>query len=140
LFSQRKNSDAQADRHPAEDRTRRLEAAMSGALDIQRPAAGVICISFNAFSSGTLRGFGDFHIAGWHFRILGCSCHRQNESRWVGLPSKPLFDKQTGLVLRDDGGKVKYVPVISFDDMSLLRRFSDASVAALDLYAPGWDR
>ena len=115
---------------------------MSYELDIsrQRKEGGVPCINFQPFESGTLRGFGDFHIVGWHFRVFGCSCHVQNDRRWVGLPGKPLLDR-AGQVQRDeDTGKIRYVPVIGFDDKDLLHRFNDAAVAALDAYQPGWDR
>ena len=71
--------------------------------------------------------------------MLGCSCHRQNESRWVGLPGKPLIDK-AGPALRDDNGKIRYQAVLAFDDREILRRFSDAACAALDVYPPGWDQ
>ena len=91
---------------------------MSGAVETIRPAAGagVTCIGFTPFGTGTLRGFGGFHVVGWRLRVLGCSCHRQNESRWVGLPGKPLVDK-AGVALRDDNGKIRY------------RRFSPSTIA-----------
>lgn len=113
---------------------------MTGALDIRRRAeGGISCLAFNAFAgSGTLKGFGDFHVVGWHFRIFGCSAHCQTNSRWVQLPSKPLIDK-AGLALREDSGKIRYAPVIAFDHRELLRRFSDAACQALDAYYPGWD-
>ena len=72
------------------------------------------------------------------FRILGRPAHAGNDRCWVGLPGKPLLDR-AGQVQRDEQtGKVRYVPVIVFDDKNLLHRFSDAAARALDLYAHGW--
>ena len=46
-----------------------------------------------------------------------------------------------GVPLRDEAtGKIRYVSFAAFDDKDLLRRFSDAAVAALDPYPPGWER
>ena len=116
---------------------------MSYAVDIsrQRRDAGVSIIAFHRFDGpNTLRGFADVHIVGWHFRISGCPAHAGNDRRWVGFPGKPLTDRD-GVPLRDEStGKVRYVSFASFDDKDLLRRFSDAACAALDLYQPGWDR
>jgi hypothetical protein len=116
---------------------------MSYELDVsrQRREGGISVISFNPVNGpNTLRGFADLHIVGWHFRILGCPCHAGYDRRWVGLPGKPMTDRE-GIPMRDEStGKIRYVSFAAFDDKDLLRRFSDAACAALDVYAPGWDR
>ena len=116
---------------------------MTGILDIVRPATGggINCIAFKPYDSGgVVRGWADLQIIGWHFRILGCPASSHGERRWVGLPGKPMTDRD-GQPLRDEGGKARYVAFAAFDDKDLLHRFfSDAAVRALDLYAPGWDR
>ena len=103
-----------------------------------RHGSGIACIGFQPFESGTLRGFGDFLVPAWHLQMLGCSCHCQGDRRWIGLPSKPLIDRG-GHALRDEStGKIRYAPVVGFDDKEVLHRFSDAAIAALDVYRPGW--
>ena len=119
-------------------------AGLSGDIvDIrrQRSGGGISCIGFAPVNGpNTLRGFGDLHILGWHFRILGCPAHAGNDRRWVGLPGKPMTDRE-GVPLRDEStGKIRYVSFAAFDDKDLLHRFSDAACAALDAYQPGWDR
>ena len=58
--------------------------------------------------------------------------------RTVGLPGKPMIDRE-GLPLRDESiGKLRYIGFAAFDDMELLWRFSDAAVSALDADYPAW--
>jgi hypothetical protein len=39
--------------------------------------------------------------------------HQAGSKAWAGPPCRPMIDRD-GAVMRDDEGKVKYVPVISF--------------------------
>lgn len=108
------------------------------ALRNRSGAPPLSCISYTpVIRRKTLCGFADLHLRPWHLRLLGCSCHRQDGSRWVHLPSRALIDKD-GHALRDDGGKIRYEAVIQFDDKDTHRRFSDAAVEAIDAYQPGW--
>src|SRR3954451_17945099 len=76
----------------------------------------ISCIGYSPkHGASTLRGFGDFHIRPWHLRLLGCSCHRRGQDRWMHLPSRVLIDK-TGQALRDDDGKFRYEAALQFDD------------------------
>ena len=62
---------------------------MNSCLDIQRPLrkGGIIRLALTPFSgTGSLKGFGDFQVMGWHLQVFGCGCHRQGESRWAWLP------------------------------------------------------
>lgn len=110
-------------------------------IDRRHPAgSGISVIAFKPYDAGgVLKGWADLHIVGWHFRILGCPASCNGDKRWVGLPGKPMTDRD-GAALRDDSGKVRYVAFASFDDRDTLRRVSDAACAALDAYQPGWDR
>ncbi len=118
---------------------------MSQQIDIQRlphREGGLSVLAFNTVAGpNTLRGFVDLHIVPWHFRILGCPAHCQGERRWVGLPGKPMTDRD-GVPLRDEtNGRVRYASFAAFDNKDTLRRFSDAAVAALDVYTNGaWSR
>jgi hypothetical protein len=116
-----------------------VEAPVSTQLDVSRQShnAGLSCIGFKPITgSSTLKGFADLHIGLWHLRIFGCACHAKGDKRWVQLPARPQLDKE-GHAVRDDAGKVRYYPAISFDDDETRRRFSDAAIAALDSYTNG---
>lgn len=115
---------------------------MSDQLVIQPPRrdGGVAVLSFKPYTGGgVLRGWCDVHVIPWRFRIIGCPASSNGERRWVGLPGKPMTDRD-GQPLRDDKGKVRYSTFASFDDVAILRRFSDSACQALDVYLPGWDQ
>jgi hypothetical protein len=117
---------------------------MGDVVDIRRPTPGhgIACIGFKRLDAGTgsLRGFADLHIGAWHLTLFGCPVHEQNGRRWVQLPSKPQIDKAGQAVLDEASGKPRYFPVLAFDDVETLRRFSDAACTALDACQPGWDQ
>lgn len=100
-------------------------------------AGGLTCLAFHSVHTGTLKGFADFHIIGWHLRIFGCTCHCLGDSRWVQLPSKPLIDKDGQALRHVETGKIRYVPILAFDDNDVL---SDAACLALDASHPGWGK
>ena len=92
---------------------------------VRPPAAGNMgCLSFKPYDAGgVMRGWADLHVVPWHFKIFGCPCSCNGERRWVGLPGKPMTDRD-GVPLRDEAtGKVRYVSFAAFDDKELLHRF-----------------
>lgn len=100
-------------------------------------SAGISILAFKPMSgSGSLRGFVDVHIPAWRLRLFGCPVHESHGRRWVGLPSRPQIDRDGVAVRDEEKGKVRYFPVIGFDDVEVLHRFSDATVAALEIYNP----
>jgi hypothetical protein len=56
---------------------------------------------------------------------------RADGSLSVGVPSKPLVDGE-GRQLRDDAGKRRYAPVLSFASPAVRTRWSAAIVALLE--------
>jgi hypothetical protein len=99
-------------------------------------AASIItCLSFKAHRSGSLVGFADFHLLKLRQKLRGCSVHQSGDRRWVQLPAKPQLDRNRDLV-RDDRGKLQYLPVIEWDSDAVGQAFSDLAVEALLAYAP----
>ena len=79
--------------------------------------------------SGTLRGFLTAHLpSGMVLHEVGI--HTRNGSWWATPASKPMVGKD-GLVLRDETGKVRYSPLVSFDSRQTRDRLSQAVVDAL---------
>jgi hypothetical protein len=86
--------------------------------------------SFNPQHSNTLVGFCTVFIPALHLRIVGCSVHQKNTSRWIGLPAKPWVGSD-GVAKRDDNGKIIYVPTVQFTDFATRDAFSERVIAAL---------
>ena len=53
-----------------------------------------------------------------------------NGARWVGLPAKPVIDRD-GAPKRNAEGKPEYVKLFSFDNRAVSDAFSSAVIAAL---------
>lgn len=49
---------------------------------------------------------------------------------WASPPSKPMLGRD-GRVMTDDMGRRRYVPVVTFVDNAIRRRFSDSVIEAL---------
>jgi hypothetical protein len=92
--------------------------------------------SFSPQRSNTLFGFATVFIPALHLRIVGCSVHQKNTSRWVGLPAKPWVGSD-GVAKRDDDGKIIYVPTVEFTDRATRDAFSERVIAALLVGFPG---
>jgi hypothetical protein len=114
---------------------------MGDVVDIRRASGshGIHILSFTPLDPprGSLREFFDVHIPFFRLRLFGCTAHARDDRRWVALPARPMTGPD-GNTLRDEDGKVRYAPVVAFDDDKVRFRFSDAAIAALDQYAPGW--
>ena len=77
--------------------------------------------------SGTLRGFCTAHLpSGMILHEIGI----HNGSWWASPASKPMLSKD-GTALRDDAGKVRYSPIVSFTDKQTRDRLSRSVVEAL---------
>jgi hypothetical protein len=110
---------------------------------VHRPTGvGVHVLAFNPLDPprGSLRGFFDAHVPGFRYRLFGLTAHSQGGRRWIGLPARPMLDRDGNVLGDQETGKVKYQQIFAFDDDRLRYRFSDACIEALSLYAPGWDR
>jgi hypothetical protein len=79
--------------------------------------------------SDTLRGFLTAHLPSGMI-LHEVSIHTRNGSWWASPSSKPMLSRD-GTALRDDAGKVRYSPVVSFADKQTRDRLSQAVVEAL---------
>jgi len=85
-------------------------------------------------SGGALRGFaGVVTPSGYVFNE--CGIFEQNGRWWASPSSKPMIGRD-GVALKDEKGKVKYAPVVSFTDKNTRNRWSDAVIAALHAAHP----
>ena len=55
---------------------------------------------------------------------------------WVGLPGKAVLDRDKRVVLDETSGKLKYAPVMQWDNAEVRTRFSDAAIQAIRAYDP----
>src|SRR5262245_13553045 len=100
------------------------------------PKYSVVVDSFEPRISNTLRGFCTVVIPELHLRIVDCTVHEKNESRWIGLPAKAQIGRD-GLVRKDERGKMLYVPAIEFTDKLTREAFSRRVIDALIMRYPG---
>ena len=91
--------------------------------------------SFKPLRSNTLFGFCDVTVPEMHLKIRDLAVHEKNNSRWVGLPAKPLITRD-GQVKRDERGKITYVPILEFINRETRDAFSDRVIAALLIRFP----
>jgi hypothetical protein len=79
--------------------------------------------------SGTLRGFCTAHLPSGMI-LHEVALHQRNGAWWASPASKPMLSKD-GTALRDEAGKVRYSPIVSFTDKQTRDRLSHAVVDAL---------
>jgi hypothetical protein len=95
---------------------------------------GFVVESFTPMAKNTLLGFATVRVpSGLLFHDV--AIHRQNGSAWASPASKPMTDRNGG-VMRDGEGRVRYTPVVSFSDKTVRTRWSNAVVAALKEQRP----
>jgi hypothetical protein len=85
-------------------------------------------ISWRPCRRNTLRGFTAVELPSG-LRIMEIPVHVTAGRAWAGLPARPMVDNATGTALRDERGKIRYSPVLSWRDRDLADRWSDAVVA-----------
>ena len=84
--------------------------------------------------SGSLRGFVTSKMRSGMV-IHEAGAFEQNGKWWVAPPGKPMISRD-GVVMRDDKGKIRYSPVVTFADKSTSKRWSDAVIQALHAAHP----
>jgi hypothetical protein len=90
-------------------------------------------VTWKPLRSGTLVGFCTVKIRELRWIIRDLTVHARGDKHWCALPGKAQLDKQ-GQALRDEHGKIRYVPVIEIDDTTFRRAFSDRVIEALQRY------
>ncbi|OOG66726.1 hypothetical protein B0E45_26165 [Sinorhizobium sp. A49] len=95
-----------------------------------------VCLKLKPVVSGALCGYADLRVVDWGVTLFGCGCFVSRTGlASVALPTKPLV-RTDGVIWRDKCGKRCFDPVLSFDDLTALRLFSDAAVSAIGLCDP----
>jgi hypothetical protein len=94
----------------------------------------VRCREFKPLVRHTLRGFATVHIAEMCLAVHDVAVHTKNGKRWAQLPAKPQI--RDGTLVKNDDGKVQYVPVMHFDTREVADAFSAAVINAVLELAP----
>jgi hypothetical protein len=78
----------------------------------------------------TLQGFAKIRVDEWELCLDGVAIHTKEGKSWASLPSRPQLDRD-GAAMRGDDGKVRYFPILEFDDKAASFKFSDAVIEAV---------
>ncbi len=95
----------------------------------------VALLDWKSIKRNSLRGFATVRI-GKALKVSDVAVHCSHGKRWASLPSKPQVDGQ-GNAIRDQNGKIKYIPVVAWLDKQTADRFSEAVIAAIEAQSPG---
>lgn len=87
------------------------------------------CVAWRPLRRNTLAGFAQIRIVDMRLTILDVALHNKGESHWAALPGKPQV--RDGMLVRDDAGKIQYVPLFEFDTAEVRTAFARAAVAAV---------
>ena len=92
-------------------------------------ASSFIVEDCKPLARNSLRGFARVRLpSGMILRDV--AIHAKNASAWAAPASKPMIDRN-GMVMKDQGGKIKYAPIIEFTSKVLRDKFSKAVIDAL---------
>ena len=90
----------------------------------------VVLLAWKPMPRNSLRGFAKIRL-GKSLVISDIAVHCHTGRRWAQLPSKPMVGKD-GNGIRDDAGKLRYVPMLEWTDKAAADRFSEAVLAAVE--------
>lgn len=88
----------------------------------------VVLIEWRPLVKGHLLGFAKIQLGALKISDVAVLCNTGR--KWCNLPSKPMMD-QDGTAKRDDGGKIKYVPLLEWSNKDTADRFSVSVIAAI---------
>jgi len=91
------------------------------------------CEDFRPLERGTLQGFATIRIAEMCLTIRDIAVHKKGERAWAQLPAKPQLNSNRELV-KDQDGKVQYVPFFRWDSPQVSDAFSAAVLRAVNSY------
>jgi hypothetical protein len=77
------------------------------------PKLSINVDSFTPLVRNTLRGFLTAVIHETVLFFIDMPVHESHGRRWCSLPAKPQLNKD-GVALRDDRGKIQYLPTVQF--------------------------
>lgn len=95
----------------------------------------LVLLEWKAVPRNSMRGFATVRL-GKALKIRDVIVHCNSGRRWANMPAKPMTDKD-GNPIRDDRGKIKYVPLLEWLDKDSADRFSEAVIAAVEAVHPG---
>jgi hypothetical protein len=95
----------------------------------------VALLEWRPLKQNSLRGFATVRI-GAALKVADVTVHCSAGRRWASMPSKVQINKE-GVALRDERGKMKYVPLISWMDKGTADRFSEGVIQAIEAQYPG---
>lgn len=91
--------------------------------------ATVKVLDWRPMPRNTLRGFAKLEFPSGMV-ISDVVILQSERGPWASPPSKPMISRD-GSAMKDDAGKIRYVPVIEFVDRATRERWSDAVITAL---------
>jgi hypothetical protein len=96
------------------------------------------CREFKPLVRNTLIGFADVHISEMRLVVRDVAVHTKNGKRWAQLPAKPQI--RDGTLVKNEDGKIQYVPIMHFDTREVADAFSAAVInAVLELVPEAFD-
>lgn len=98
-------------------------------------AMPVALLGWKAMRKNTLRGFAKVRV-GRALILHDVGVHCSEGKRWASPASKPQVDKD-GNAMRDDKGKIKYVPIVEWLDRDARDAFFEGVIAAVEAAHPG---
>jgi hypothetical protein len=90
---------------------------------------------FSAVHRNSLRGFAKVVLPSGMI-LIDVTINVTKDQPWASPPSKPMLTRE-GIALRDENGKIKYSPCVTFSSKQHRDRFSESVIAALLARFPG---
>jgi hypothetical protein len=97
-------------------------------------APAITISDWKPLERNTVRGFCTIHLPSG-LTLHEVSLHSRDGHWWVMTAAKPMLSKD-GAALRDDAGKIRYSPIVSFESKAARDRFNAGVLAALRLAQP----
>jgi hypothetical protein len=106
------------------------DAAGFGGRPSAQPTA-MVASDWRAIERGTLRGFFDLQLASG-MKLRECTLHAKGDSRWIGLPGKPVVNKEGQHKTDSATGKRAYVAIVEIPSRKRRESYQRQALAAVD--------
>jgi hypothetical protein len=90
---------------------------------------GLSLLEWKPMPRNSLRGFATVRYGS--LKIRDVTVHNNGTRRWANMPSKPMVGSD-GMALKDDSGKIKYVPILEWANKDAADKFSEEVLAAVE--------
>lgn len=94
----------------------------------------VIILEWRPLRKNSLLGFAKIQLGA--LRINDVAINTSNGRTWANLPSKPMVNRD-GQAMKDEAGKIKYVPLLEWSSREASDRFSESVIASMNEAHPG---